>query len=166
MYGERIKILRKNAGLNQADLAEKIGVSRPNISFWENSEFPPLEAITKVCGALGIETWKFFINEDVLANITNIPPDYLMLLEDIMTLDVEDRSDLLEIFKTIVKKFRKTSPVNVAGEKIYSGQGRNLNLDILEIKPALPAGADQYNADTKNNTELDNYFNSIAWLKH
>ena len=36
MIGKEIRILRVNLGLNQQEMAEKIGVSRSTLSVWEN----------------------------------------------------------------------------------------------------------------------------------
>lgn len=40
-----------------------IGVNQANISFWEKSTYPPLDAIEKICKALNIEVWKFLLNQ-------------------------------------------------------------------------------------------------------
>jgi DNA-binding transcriptional regulator YiaG len=39
MTGIELKTLRKNAGLTQSELAEKIGTSKQVISTWENGRF-------------------------------------------------------------------------------------------------------------------------------
>lgn len=40
-YGEALKIQRELAGLNQIELANKIGISQQNISRWERDEVLP-----------------------------------------------------------------------------------------------------------------------------
>ncbi len=40
-YGEALKIQRELAGLNQMELANKIGISQQNISRWERDEVLP-----------------------------------------------------------------------------------------------------------------------------
>ncbi|MBR2783033.1 MAG: helix-turn-helix transcriptional regulator [Firmicutes bacterium] len=40
-FGKRLKSLRKSAGLNQGDLAEKLNVSRSSISSYENIDRMP-----------------------------------------------------------------------------------------------------------------------------
>ena len=103
MYGERLKFLRKKASLSQADLADKTGVARPNISFWENSDFPPLEAIDKVCRALGLETWEFFIDDNELAQKHGIPGGFGDLMREIASLDAETREQLRALFSMMVR---------------------------------------------------------------
>ena len=51
--GERIKTLRKQQRMTQADLAEKIGVSKSTIAMYEISRnFPNVKMIKKLCMAL------------------------------------------------------------------------------------------------------------------
>ncbi len=40
-YGEALKLQRELAGLNQVELANKIGISQQNISRWERDEVLP-----------------------------------------------------------------------------------------------------------------------------
>lgn len=55
MLGSRIKELRKKNHLNQDDLAEKIGISRPTLSRWERNEaVPDLEQLRRIADTFGI----------------------------------------------------------------------------------------------------------------
>ncbi|MBP5654613.1 MAG: helix-turn-helix transcriptional regulator [Clostridiales bacterium] len=55
MLGSRIKELRKKNHLNQDDLAEMIGISRPTLSRWERNEAAPdLEQLRRIADAFGI----------------------------------------------------------------------------------------------------------------
>ena len=70
--GERIKELRKEKGLTQKDLAERVGFSYVNISQLENSrKNPKLETIRKIAAALDVsmnelldENWSMFTPQD------------------------------------------------------------------------------------------------------
>lgn len=104
MYGKKIKQLRKNAGLNQADLARMVGVSRPNISFWENAEYPPLEAIDKICKVFRIELWKFFAEDSSDAQVNNLPERFSHLHREISQLHDEEFEDLMNIIAIFMKK--------------------------------------------------------------
>jgi transcriptional regulator with XRE-family HTH domain len=104
MYGKIIKQLRKNAGLKQADLARMVGVSRPNISFWENAEYPPLEAIDKICKVFGIELWRFFTDDSFDAQMKNLPEKYSNLQKEILQLTNEEHEDLLNVITIFLKK--------------------------------------------------------------
>jgi transcriptional regulator with XRE-family HTH domain len=109
MYGKRIKQLRKDAGLSQEDLALKVGVSRPNISFWENADFPPLEAIDRVCKVLGMDIWKFFLTDEAITKVIDIPRESITLFQQFSLLDPESRNDVMEIFQLILKKYVERS---------------------------------------------------------
>lgn len=41
VIGDSIKKIRKNAGLNQAQFGNKIGVSQDNVSLWERGKSAP-----------------------------------------------------------------------------------------------------------------------------
>jgi transcriptional regulator with XRE-family HTH domain len=104
MYGKKIKQLRKNVGLNQADLARMVGVSRPNISFWENAQYPPLEAIVKICKVFGIEVWRFFADDSFDAQVKNLSEKYSDLQREILQLSNEEYEDLMNIVAMYIKK--------------------------------------------------------------
>ena len=40
-FAERIRDLRKDEGISQADLAEKLGVTQRRISYWERGDVEP-----------------------------------------------------------------------------------------------------------------------------
>ncbi len=53
--GERVRSARKAAGLSQADLAERIGVSQPAIATWESGVHDPRRVVmAKLADALSI----------------------------------------------------------------------------------------------------------------
>ncbi|MDO4453687.1 MAG: helix-turn-helix transcriptional regulator [Eubacteriales bacterium] len=56
---DRIKLIRKNAGLTQQEFASKIGVSRNTIATYETSVRIPIDAIVKsLCREFGVnEIW-------------------------------------------------------------------------------------------------------------
>ncbi len=54
-FGEKLKELREQAGLSQAELAEKAGTAQKTISFWEMDKREPSAGnVQKLCAALGI----------------------------------------------------------------------------------------------------------------
>ncbi len=133
MYGEKIRQLRKKAGLNQAELAEKVGISRPNISFWEHSMFPPLEAIFKVCKALNVNIGEFFGDQQNPAGET-VSEEARMLDQSMQILDSETRSDLFEIFNNLVQKYLKC---RLSDSQIESEIARHSNKNTHEIQQKL-----------------------------
>lgn len=55
LIGARLQEYRKNAGLNQEEFAEKIGVSRQAVSKWElDKAYPDLDRLVCICGILNI----------------------------------------------------------------------------------------------------------------
>ena len=62
-FSERLRLLRESKGLNQSQLAEKLGVSRGSISYYENKDrIPGIEFLDK--------TSKFFnVSYDFLLGV-------------------------------------------------------------------------------------------------
>lgn len=55
-FGDKLKELRKEKGLSQKDLAEKLNVTQRTISYYENSTTAPsnAEIVTKIADALNV----------------------------------------------------------------------------------------------------------------
>ncbi len=63
--GEKIRWLREQAGLLQADLAEQVGISEPTLSQIERGVVaPPIATLVKLARALGTEIAFFFAREE------------------------------------------------------------------------------------------------------
>lgn len=58
--GDRLKILRKKAGINQSELAERIGVSRQSVTRWETGDRSP-DADTLLALAKALNTSTSFL---------------------------------------------------------------------------------------------------------
>lgn len=57
MFTERLKALRKEAGLTQKELAEQIETSQQNIGFWEKGDRNPKhEALVKLANFFKVST--------------------------------------------------------------------------------------------------------------
>jgi transcriptional regulator with XRE-family HTH domain len=75
-FGSKLKLLRKQYGFTQQQLAEKLGVTKSVVSYYELQERTP--------------------SPDVLvdlARIFHVTTDYLLGLEHNKTIDVSDLSD-------------------------------------------------------------------------
>ncbi len=60
-YGEIIQVRRKAMGMNQAELAGKVGVSRNTVAGWETGHSrPDLDTLPVLCSALRISLSRFF----------------------------------------------------------------------------------------------------------
>jgi transcriptional regulator with XRE-family HTH domain len=133
MYGEKIKQLRKKAGLSQAELALKIGISRPNISFWENSDYPPLEAIDRVCKTLQVDIVDFFNDRDSHSTIM-LPEGIKEFVETLLLFDDETRNDLLEIFNTILQKYNRALLNQTESSRRDANIMMNISKQVLKKK--------------------------------
>ncbi len=108
-FGSRLKELIKSANFSQADLADKIGVSRSTISFWVNSEYPPLDAIETVCKELDIPLYEFFMTEEQIKKTMpdDIDPIQIELIRTLNNLPDEKHIAILEAFCKIAETFVK-----------------------------------------------------------
>ena len=61
LIGERIKTLRKRAGLTQERLAERVGLDARHLSRLETGKhFPTLDSLERIAEVLGVELAEFF----------------------------------------------------------------------------------------------------------
>lgn len=68
-FGEELLKFRKEKGLSQEELADKINVSRQSIHLWESGKIvPDVENIINLCNALDITTDKLTNGLDVIKN--------------------------------------------------------------------------------------------------
>lgn len=67
-FSQRLELLRERYGLTQQELAEKIGVSREQVSRWERGkQNPSVDKLSEICRALGIEESQFW--DDSVASV-------------------------------------------------------------------------------------------------
>lgn len=59
-----LKILRVKKGLNQGELAEKLGVTRNTISSWENGKLPSLKNANKLADFFGVSVLDIFFTKN------------------------------------------------------------------------------------------------------
>lgn len=68
MFSERLKTIRKERGLTQADLAKLIGIKKAAITRWESgSREPNFTRLVELCDALDVSS-------DYLLGRTETPP--------------------------------------------------------------------------------------------
>ena len=65
MFGMKLKELRKEKGLSQKDVAQKLGCTQAMICFWENGIHEPTESVIRNA-----------------AKLFDVSADYLLGLED------------------------------------------------------------------------------------
>ncbi|MCP4177659.1 MAG: helix-turn-helix transcriptional regulator [bacterium] len=96
-YGNRLKYIRENERLSQTELAEKFTkeVSQANISYWENSKFPPLEMIVEICSLLNYPLSKFF-------DAADLPEDQAKMLDLYLQLTPEQKEIIEKLIESII----------------------------------------------------------------
>ena len=135
-FGQRLSRLRKNLGLKQEDIAEKVNVSAQAVSKWENDLSAP-----------DISTLP------ILADILNVSLDELLGREVLQTrvVPVGERKDIDSMILTI-------NISSVDGDKI------KINLPVSIIKLCLDTGKKLPNIngnDSLNNIDFNQIFMMI-----
>ena len=135
-FGQRLSRLRKNLGLKQEDIAEKVNVSAQAVSKWENDLSAP-----------DISTLP------ILADILNVSLDELLGREVLQTrvVPVGERKDIDSMILTI-------NISSVDGDKI------KINLPVSIIKLCLDTGKKIPNIngnDSLNNIDFNQIFMMI-----
>lgn len=91
--GQRIKAMRKNAGMTQAELAEMLGIPYQSISQWErDTRNPKYESLVKIADAIGVKWYDL------------VPP------EESTRMIVEHTNDVISQEENQGKSFVKTWP--------------------------------------------------------
>ncbi|MCI6914203.1 MAG: helix-turn-helix domain-containing protein [Lachnospiraceae bacterium] len=90
-FGEKLKKLRKGLKLTQQQLAERVGVAKSVVSYYESGErYPSYDVLVK------------------LAHIFHVTTDYLLDIEKSRILDVSDLSDEdIMVLQTVADALRK-----------------------------------------------------------
>lgn len=79
MFNEKIKTLRKQAGLTQEQLAEKLNVSRQAITKWESGEgFPDIDNLKQICKLFNVSMDK--ITDNIKEEETSLSDKFNFLI--------------------------------------------------------------------------------------
>lgn len=84
-FGTTLRTLRKQAGLSQKQLAERIGVTKSVVSYYELSErIPSPEVLVKIAGAFHVTTDYLLGREaKVIVDVSDMPYEDVELLKSI-----------------------------------------------------------------------------------
>jgi transcriptional regulator with XRE-family HTH domain len=64
LLANELKTFRRENGLHQNELAEKLGLNRSTVSFFENQkQLPSTEVLNRICDLLGKPAEYFFVQE-------------------------------------------------------------------------------------------------------
>lgn len=111
MLSERLKTLRKEAGLTQEQVAKKLGVSRPAYTYWEKGKKRPTpDKLSNIAQFYGVTTDYLLGNEpeeDELANVELL----FRMTSDGLTEEEKAvfREELIEFMKERKKLFEEDS---------------------------------------------------------
>ena len=124
-YGERIRSRRSALGMNQAELAAKIGVSRNTVAGWETDHSrPDLNTLPALCSALGITINAFFGTE------RKRTAEESRVLDVFFSLEAGDRESLLWQMEAV-----RDRRAMQREKEAYASAGRTV---ISRIDPAQP----------------------------
>lgn len=95
--GSKIRQLRKDRGMTQCDLAERIGVQQSDLCRMENGEYKvSLDTMFKILGVFGLEIGDFFREETATAGPADLEREVLRLFK---ALDAETKTEVLDYLR-------------------------------------------------------------------
>lgn len=95
--GAKIKEIRKAQKLSQTKFGKIFGVKQTTVGSWESNTYPDLETIIKICNHFKIPAWKFFMDEQEIADEYKIPKYWVGLYSAFMTLTEDQRDQIYDL---------------------------------------------------------------------
>ena len=104
--GERIKLRRKELGMSQSDLAEKVGISYAQIGRYETKDAqPPTKTLTAIADALGISPdYLIYGTSDEKAKTRLSDPELINQFKAIEAMDEEDKNVVKKLIDAFITK--------------------------------------------------------------
>lgn len=65
MFGDRLRALRNELGLKQAEMARRLHVDTSTYCRWEHKTHPPTHAIARIAQTFGVAAWAWMREEEV-----------------------------------------------------------------------------------------------------
>ena len=105
-FGENLKKLRKNAGLSQEELADKVKVSRQSVSKWETGEaYPEMNNILQLCKIFNCEI-NSLVNDNMV-DLDSLDEEIKMKVVKLK----EDKQKRLKILSKIIYTISKIGKI-------------------------------------------------------
>jgi transcriptional regulator with XRE-family HTH domain len=106
-YGAHLVVLRKAAGLTQAELAELVGETQQNVAFWEQSDKPPRsDVLPKFASALGVDV-RVLLNIDSKPHRRGGPTGKVrMVFEEVSHLPRREQKAVVEVVSALVLQYK------------------------------------------------------------
>jgi len=135
MIGERIKILRKNKGLTQKELSEKVGVTEQAVSKWERGKsYPSIDVIQSITRILDCSPNDIFAYTDGERNLSSTA---ILGLTDKVEAGITPDIIMLEIGVSLVELFtdesRKTFNA-LQGLRVTMSQKYGIIVPMIRIR--------------------------------
>jgi transcriptional regulator with XRE-family HTH domain len=105
--GTRIARLRRDKGLTQVELAERLGVTQPAVSDYENDDIRlPADVVVQIATILGVSTDELLGLKEVAAKGATSPKNRRLYrrLQDIEKLPRRDQQALLRTIEAFLSK--------------------------------------------------------------
>lgn len=108
-FSERLKDLRKQAGLTQVDVAEKLGISQPAYASWERGvKKPTQENLVKIAQILNVSVDYLVGNSEEAVELDNIELLFRMNSKGLTEEEKEVfKKELIEFMEERKKAFNK-----------------------------------------------------------
>lgn len=138
-FSEKLKTLRKKAGLSQEQLAEKLNVSRQAITKWEtDAGIPDIENLKSISALFSVSI------DELLANETHSKSQSIYLYESVTEYDIAEQ-------KRFDMKFGGVKNLKISG---YNGEKIRIRLASNTL-PDLQADYKVKIDDTKKRIDVD-----------
>ncbi|MEJ2580508.1 MAG: helix-turn-helix domain-containing protein [Acidobacteriota bacterium] len=108
--GSRLRRLRKERGLTQAELARQIGIQQSDLSRMEKGEYRvSLDNLFKILGVFDLDLADFFGQQKMRAEVENQPlsRDDMKILHLLRELSPEGRGEVQEFLEFKLRKERQ-----------------------------------------------------------
>jgi transcriptional regulator with XRE-family HTH domain len=105
--GSRIARLRRDKGLTQVELAERLGVTQPAVSDYENDDIRlPADVVVQIARILGVSTDELLGLKETPGKATSSPKNRRLYrrLQDIEKLPRRDQQALLRTIEAFLSK--------------------------------------------------------------
>lgn len=108
--GTQIRKLRRERDWTQADLAERIGIDKRNISRYESGHAEPRKStLLKLAEVLEVDVPQLLGVADAKGSESCEDPELQRLVQEISKLPPQDKEALMHIMKAVVQKHRVTA---------------------------------------------------------
>ena len=143
--GEKIKEARKQSGLSQEQLSEKLGISRSAVAKWETDKgIPDIENLKSLSNLLGVSI------DYLLDNGENIDKSVIKEQIDLSKYDVRNRKTKKDM--CVREKYPDTK-INTLIAKTKLSKGQRIFDNLLGIFTDAPFGTAEVFNDLKNMDE-------------